>query len=119
MANGSRLTPMPAVHRPILTFHGVNPYPVHLPLQWAGLRLRPVARPTPLNPNRYPPSRKAQERKVLERKVLERRRPPGLQVPRWLHVPKMGAELEESEVWAVQGKRIRVLHVATLPKLES
>jgi hypothetical protein len=34
-------------------------------------------------------------------------------------VLKMGAELEASEVWAIQGKRIRVLLSATLPKPES
>jgi hypothetical protein len=111
-ANGSHLT-----LTPLSQAIALNLFPIHLPPQWAGMRLRPAVRQTPLNPKRHLPPRKVQERKVQVRK--ERRRSPDLQVPQWLHVLRQGAELEASEVWAVQSQRIRVLQMATLPKPES
>jgi hypothetical protein len=60
--------------------------------------------------------------------VQARRRPPGLQVHRPLrvnirwppgHAHRKRAELDACELRAVQGRRIRVLQVATLPGLES
>jgi hypothetical protein len=41
-----------------------------------------------------------------------------LTITRWSHARRR-AELEACDRWAVQGKRVRVLQVATLPKRES
>jgi hypothetical protein len=89
------------------------------------------APPHPVTPTKAPPRPSTpvsvplilRPRSVPERRrELVRRRPPGLQTPtfptQWPPVVER-AELEACEMWAAQGKRIRVLQIATLLRPES
>jgi hypothetical protein len=78
---------------------------------------RPGRGMTLARPKRFPNSRI--RRRWLPNERLQIVHSQGVTLDQGVQQLPKGAELEASRVWAAPGKRIRVLHKATLPKPES